>query len=263
MQLRKLRVVENDMLLFYKLCTDFGIYFTLEIMGKRKFVRNVILLFALAIFIWLIFFQSYHYFLITSIALLYLPALMLVNIIYKNEFALAAFKSKYDLYKTTEATPINLSTPLFIVISALGLMAIRNFQVLNYSAFLILASIAFCMLTLLVKLCFRKNGDIDEIAGLMIFYSLFLVLHLNELGPISKEIYMKGAITDKFRQTKGLGYTFIIGENLMENRVGVSKLVYETHQLGMEACAKNVTGWLGITTRTSIECNKRSLDATK
>jgi hypothetical protein len=224
-------------------------------MDKRKFVRNAILLFALAIFIWLIFFQSYHYYLVASIALLFLPTLMLGNIIYKNELELAAFKSKYDLYKTTKATPINLSTPLFIVISALGLIATGNFQVLNYSVFLTLAFIAFCMLTFLVKLCFRKNGSIDEIAGLMIFYSLFLVLHLNQLGPISKEIYMKGAITDKFRQIKGLGYTFVIGENLMENRVGVSKLIYEKHKLGMEVCAKNVTGWLGITTRTLIECS--------
>lgn len=224
-------------------------------MDKRKLVKYVISLFASAIFIWLIFFQSYHYYLITSIALLFLPALMLLNIIYKNEFELAAFKSKYDLYKTSEVTPINLSTPLFIVIIALGVIAIWGFQVLNYSVYLTWVFAAFCVLTFLVKSCFKKNGSLDEIAGLMIFYSLFLVLHTNELGPTSKETYVREVITNKFRQIKGLGYTFILGENLMENRVGVSKLAYEKHNVGMEACAKNVTGWLGITTRTFIECD--------
>jgi hypothetical protein len=222
-------------------------------MDKRKFVRNVILLFALAIFIWLIFFQKYYYYLVTSIALLFLPTLMLVNIIYKNEFELDTFKTKYDLYKTTEATPINLSTPLFIVVLALSLVAIRNFQILNYSVYLIWATTIFCMLSFLVKLCFKKTGSPDVIAGLMILYSLFLVLHLNELGPITKEIYTKGVVTDKFR-TKGPGYRLVIGENVMENRVTVSKSTYEKHKLGMGACAKNVTGWLGITTRTFIEC---------
>lgn len=180
--------------------------------------------------------------------------MVIANLIFKNTFEIREPK-----FKPLLSSRINLFDPLFI--STVGLALIfaspvpYGFQILNFLHFFILATIIFCILTAVIWVCFRGHGDLSSIACLMIFYSLFLTGYLNEIGPISTEVVSKGLITEKFKQIKGLGNTFVIGANTMENRVGVTKSDYEKYAIGMEACAKNVTGWLGITTRTFIECN--------
>ncbi|MBF5038634.1 hypothetical protein INP77_03900 [Methylophilus sp. 13] len=219
-----------------------------------RLIKATLILISFVLLVWLIFFPYWHFYWATTCAVLFLPAMVIANLIFKNTFEIREPK-----FKPLLSSRINLFDPLFI--STLGLALIfaypvpYGFQILNFLHFFILATIIFCILTAVIWVCFRGHGNLSSIAGLMIFYSLFLTGYLNEIGPISTEVVSKGLITEKFKQIKGLGNTFVIGTNTMKNRVGVTKSDYEKYAIGMEACAKNVTGWLGITTRTFIECN--------
>jgi hypothetical protein len=219
---------------------------------RRKLLKNLILFSSISLCIWLIFFPNWHYYIAIGISFLFMPLFILSALVYKDNFEFIEDKPNPYLYDTFTNKRINLFDSFFFISFGLGLRALIEFQILNYSILCFWLFVATGSLSLLVWFLFKKKWELSTITAILIFYSFALVLHLNDLGSIPKETTDKGYVSHKFRQR---GYHIVIGENNMENRVRISKSEYENYSLGMPACAKNTTGWLGITTRSLVVCS--------
>jgi hypothetical protein len=89
-----------------------------------------------------------------------------------------------------------------------------------------------------------------------LMYAFPLVVQINDIGPPSSEVVFKGFIYRKYSSIKPVTYTIVIHSGSEEKHVRVSKETYSNYSLVNPACAKEVKGWLGISTRFPIRCEQ-------
>jgi hypothetical protein len=214
-----------------------------------KYTRSALSLAALILCVNL-FFIPYNYYLIISAAIVFLPLVVLATLLNRESFELITTKYSVNLGNPNR---VNLCIPLSVVSGFLFLRALKDFQVIN-GLYFISCVIILSIVLALITWGILKHSNFWLIAVVVCsFYSYSLVLNVNNLGTASKVSFVQGTISTKFRQKGGV-YTIVISENKLENQVNVKESEYENLRVGLEACAKDSSGLLGIITRKLTSC---------
>lgn len=208
-------------------------------------IRIVYSFITLIIFIWVMFFpQPYYWAIGTAIA--YIPALVLGSIINRARFSLE------EPYRSDGST-INLFTPLFFVSGALFLRTMSDFQTTSDWDHLIITVPVGLVLALLVWAVIKKADFLAALIFAMV-YTWSVAIQINDIPPPSKEVIYSGSISRKYSSNRPVTFTIVVKYEKEEKHVNVSRAAYLHYNVGGWGCAKDVTGWLGITTRFPISC---------
>lgn len=199
----------------------------------------------LIICIWVMFFPRPYYWAI-GIATACIPALVAGSIIDRTRFSL-------EDPSRSDGNTVNLFAPLFFVSGALALRTIFDFQITSDWDLLIITAPAGLILALLVWSIINKANLLAALIFSMM-YTWPVAIQLNDILPPSSEVTFSGSISRKYSSTKPVTYTIVIKSEKEEKHVSVSRAAYSRYSLGGRACAKEVTGWLGITTRFPVPC---------
>ncbi|MDP9941335.1 hypothetical protein J2W71_003494 [Pseudomonas sp. 3400] len=199
----------------------------------------------LMICIWVVFFPRPYYWAI-GIAITYIPALVAGSVIDRTRFSL-------EDPSRSDGKTVNLFAPLFFVSGALSLRTIFDFQITSEWDLLIITAPTGLVLALLVWSIINKANFLVVLV-FSIMYTWPVAIQLNDISPPSNEVIFSGSISRKYSSTKPVTYTVVVKSGKEEKHISVSRAAYSRYSLGGRACAKEVTGWLGITTRFPIPC---------
>lgn len=208
-------------------------------------LRVGVALTALILCLWLLFFPSPYYWAVgTSIG--FVPALVLLSLICKDRFVLV--DPKYAVKGN-----VNLSLPLFFVSGALVFRTMGDFHTTSDLEVARLA-LPLAFLLALAILGIVKTASFLAAVLIAVLYALPVCVQINGLGPPSKEIISEGVVVRKYSTIKPVSHMIVMQFPQGEKHVQVDSDTYSGAHIGDRVCAKDVTGWLGITTRFRINC---------